>query len=155
MSMILRRHVSIPNSKVHGTNMGPIWGRQDPVGPHVGPMNLAIWNADITDNFAKKNCTCVLIAPHEWHFSHAELDILDLNSDISTIFAFNVPGSLIEGSLASSASVHPFTRLSVPVPVKLIETRRLLGAKPLSEPTLGLYLIRQKCSEIDIKIKQF
>ena len=23
--------------------MGPIWGRQDPVGPHVGPLNLAIW----------------------------------------------------------------------------------------------------------------
>ena len=32
-----------PASKVHGANMGPIWGRQDPVGPHVGPMNLAIW----------------------------------------------------------------------------------------------------------------
>ena len=23
-----------PDSKVHGTNMGPIWGRQDPGGPH-------------------------------------------------------------------------------------------------------------------------
>ena len=23
--------------------MGPIWGRQDPCGRHVGPMNLAIW----------------------------------------------------------------------------------------------------------------
>ena len=31
------------DSKVHGTNMGPIWGRQDPAGPHVGPMNSAIW----------------------------------------------------------------------------------------------------------------
>ena len=31
-----------PDSKVHGVNMGPIWGRQDPGGPHVGPMNLAI-----------------------------------------------------------------------------------------------------------------
>ena len=27
----------------HGANMGPIWGRQDPGGPHVGPMNFAIW----------------------------------------------------------------------------------------------------------------
>ena len=27
--------------------MGPIWGRQDPGGPHVGPMNLAIWG-DVT-----------------------------------------------------------------------------------------------------------
>ena len=23
-----------PDSKVHGANMGPIWGRQDPGGPH-------------------------------------------------------------------------------------------------------------------------
>ena len=30
------------DSKVHGANMGPIWGRQDPGGPHVGPMNLTI-----------------------------------------------------------------------------------------------------------------
>ena len=34
----------IPNSKVHGANMGSIWGRQDPGGPHVGPMNFAIWD---------------------------------------------------------------------------------------------------------------
>ena len=32
-----------PDSKVHGANMGPIWGRQDPGGSHVGPMNFAIW----------------------------------------------------------------------------------------------------------------
>ena len=32
-----------PDSKVHGANMGPIWGRQDPGGPHAGPMNFAIW----------------------------------------------------------------------------------------------------------------
>ena len=32
-----------PDSKVHGANKGPIWGRQDPGGPHVGPMNFAIW----------------------------------------------------------------------------------------------------------------
>ena len=35
---------SIPDSKVHGANMGPIWGRQDPGVPHVGPMNLTIWD---------------------------------------------------------------------------------------------------------------
>ena len=34
-----------PDSKVHGANMGPIWGRQDPGGPSVGPMNFAIWDA--------------------------------------------------------------------------------------------------------------
>ena len=30
----------IPDSKVHGDNKGPIWGRQDPGGPHVGPWTL-------------------------------------------------------------------------------------------------------------------
>ena len=32
-----------PDSKVHGAIMGPIWGRQGPGEPHVGPMNFAIW----------------------------------------------------------------------------------------------------------------
>ena len=34
-----------PDSKFHGANTGPIWGRQDPGGPHVGPMNFAIWGS--------------------------------------------------------------------------------------------------------------
>ena len=32
-----------PDSKVHWANMVPIWDRQVPGGPHVGPMNFAIW----------------------------------------------------------------------------------------------------------------
>ena len=32
-----------PDSMVHGANMGPTLGRQDPGGPHIGHMNLAIW----------------------------------------------------------------------------------------------------------------
>ena len=39
-----------PDSKVHGANMGPIWGRQNPGGPHVGPMNFAIWVVYRTDS---------------------------------------------------------------------------------------------------------
>ena len=31
-----------PDSKVHWANMGPTWVLSAPVGPHVGPMNLAI-----------------------------------------------------------------------------------------------------------------
>ena len=34
----------IPDSKINGTNMGPTWGWQDPGGPHVDPMNFAIWD---------------------------------------------------------------------------------------------------------------
>ena len=41
---------NLPDSNVHGANMGPIWGQQDPGGPHVGPMNFAIWvSAHISD----------------------------------------------------------------------------------------------------------
>ena len=32
-----------PDSKVYGANMGHTWNWQYPVGPHVGPMNFAIW----------------------------------------------------------------------------------------------------------------
>ena len=38
---------NIPDSKVHSAKMGPNWVRQDPGGPHVGPMSLAIWG--VTD----------------------------------------------------------------------------------------------------------
>ena len=41
--------VYISDSKVHGPNMGRTWGRQDPGGPHVGPMNFAIWDVTSTD----------------------------------------------------------------------------------------------------------
>ena len=33
---------SYPDSKVHGANVGPIWGGQDPGGPHVGPTYFDI-----------------------------------------------------------------------------------------------------------------
>ena len=35
--------LAIPDSRVHGANMGPTWGRQDPGGPHGDHVNLAIW----------------------------------------------------------------------------------------------------------------
>ena len=40
-----------PYSKAHRANMVPIWGRQGPGGPHVGPMNFAIWG-DKTQGFS-------------------------------------------------------------------------------------------------------
>ena len=46
MYIRLRTHKrqTIPYSKVNGANIGLIWGRQDPDGPHVGPINFAIWD---------------------------------------------------------------------------------------------------------------
>ena len=40
-----------PDYKVHGANMGPTWGRQDPGWPHVGPMNVAI-----SERSLRKSC---------------------------------------------------------------------------------------------------
>ena len=34
---------NVPDSKVHGTNMGPTWVLSAPGGPHIGPMSLVIW----------------------------------------------------------------------------------------------------------------
>ena len=45
-------HWSIRDSKLLGANMGPVWGRQDPVGPHVGPMNFALWDDVRNSNIA-------------------------------------------------------------------------------------------------------
>ena len=33
---------NIPDNKVRGDNIGPIWGQQDQGGPNVGPMDFAI-----------------------------------------------------------------------------------------------------------------
>ena len=41
--VIVTKVINYPDSKIHGANMGPIWGRQDPGGPHVSPINFAIW----------------------------------------------------------------------------------------------------------------
>ena len=53
-----------PISKVRGTNMDPIWSRQDPGGPHVGPINFAIWVCNIgqyqTTTIRTKRESCTL-----------------------------------------------------------------------------------------------
>ena len=33
---------TVPDSKVHGVNIGPTWVLSAPAGPHFGPMNFAI-----------------------------------------------------------------------------------------------------------------
>ena len=40
----MRLSRSKADSKVHGANIGPIRGWQDPGGPHVSPINFAIWD---------------------------------------------------------------------------------------------------------------
>ena len=47
--------------KVHAANMGPIWGRQGPGGPHVGHMNFAIWAANVYSLKAWLCCIYIMI----------------------------------------------------------------------------------------------
>ena len=58
-----------PDNKVHGTNMGSIWGRQDPGGPNVDPMKFALWKVNISEAnpiidaiFQKKNTGMTIMA---------------------------------------------------------------------------------------------
>ena len=58
------------DNKVHGANMGPIWGRQDPGGPHAGPMNFAMW--EVSQNMkGGKIATSVAVlnvgGPNDWN----------------------------------------------------------------------------------------
>ena len=43
MSLELRDPLLRVGTALIASFMGPTWGRQDPGGPHVGPMNFAIW----------------------------------------------------------------------------------------------------------------
>ena len=33
--------------------MVPVWGRQDPAGPHVGPVNFAIWGNNLNPRWSQ------------------------------------------------------------------------------------------------------
>ena len=63
--------------------MGPIWGQQDPGGPHVGPMNFAIWDVlqlseymhRIQDNSSTK--ATVLAGNTKWHISPTLFTVVD------------------------------------------------------------------------------
>ena len=55
-----------PDNKVHGAHMGPTRRRQDPGGPRVGPMKLAIWDSLIwwqSDGFKYTVCWCCFVRP--------------------------------------------------------------------------------------------
>ena len=116
-----------PDSKVHGANMGPIWGRQDPGGPHIGPMNLAIrvytssglnelvlwlwWDR----SFFQKDCKQLSYLAH-WG-----------RDKMATISIKNSPKSISNGPINN-----------IPALVQIMAWRRL-GDKPLSEPMMAYY----------------
>ena len=69
--------------KVRGANMGPIWGRQDLGGPHVGPMNFAI---------RVSSCLCfVMVLLQRFPFIYLlEYLVLKLNVMLHTTATFRL-----------------------------------------------------------------
>ena len=67
---------ALPDSKVHGGNMGPIWGRQDPGGPHAGPMNFAIW-AGINYDIISSNNNIDDDSANDTYFKYFEKKIME------------------------------------------------------------------------------
>ena len=62
--MLMWYHYNVlPISKVHGANMGLTWVLSAPDGPHVGPMNHAIWALSIVPHGRDTLC----------HISHNSL----------------------------------------------------------------------------------
>ena len=52
------------DNKVHGANMGPTWVLSAPDGPHVGTMNLAIWEAMLPGAITG---AAILLSFHLWY----------------------------------------------------------------------------------------
>ena len=53
--------LGLPDSKVHGANMGPTWVLSAPEGPHVGPMNLSIRAKFINDDYVWNSASILLM----------------------------------------------------------------------------------------------
>ena len=68
--------MSYSDSKVHGANMGPIWGRQDPGGSHVGAMNFVIW--------AYPCCIGILLRCHTSDFLTHRYDVISAMDGLLT-----------------------------------------------------------------------
>ena len=66
---------SIPESKVHGANMGPTWALSVPDGPHVGPMNLAV--RDVVSSRSVVGVLCVSPIVYSLHGSTLSTSIID------------------------------------------------------------------------------
>ena len=71
--MLVKYWDDSPNSKVHGAYMGPIWGRQDPDGPHVGPMNFDIWEAKCGTKIVQQ---LFLLGKGAWEFCYSLSDLV-------------------------------------------------------------------------------
>ena len=66
-----------PDSKVHGADMGPTWGQQDPGGPHVGPLYL-IWEYN-------KKCSIYQLSKCLWKFDFQNYSHMPLGTLVKVV----------------------------------------------------------------------
>ena len=76
----------MPDSKVHRVNIGPIWGRQDPGGPQVGPMNfiiwdVSLWHSDMRWNICPNRLIHIYLLMCEYHSKY--YDYGKINSEMN------------------------------------------------------------------------
>ena len=62
---------SVPDSKVHGANMGPTWVLSAPGVPHVGPMDLAIWGIQCSAPYPHMEYLMCVLCNHIITINHA------------------------------------------------------------------------------------
>ena len=111
----------LPDSKVHRAYMGPTWGRQDPGGPHVGPMNLAFR--------AVMKSSLLLI-----HLTHWDRDKMTFFTD--HIFKCIFLNKNVWILLTISMKCVPKMQINnIPALVQMMAWHRP-GDKPLSEPMM-------------------
>ena len=75
----------VPDSKVHGANMGPTWVLSAPDGPHVGPMNLAIRDSRVNRTVR------VLIRLYRMHIEYLGMLFWHHNYQFNCFFYINIP----------------------------------------------------------------
>ena len=90
--------------------MGPIWGRQDPGGPHVDPMNCAIWMA-------------LFMGQNGHHFADDIFKRIFFNENVRISIKISL----------KFVPKGPINNISALVQIMAC---RLVSAKPLSEPMI-------------------
>ena len=112
----------ILENKVHGANMGPIWGRQDPGGPHVGPMNFAMWD-DIPPVSVGCNILSLLLilasCAKQWITTSRTRAKSLLESELSTTRVYVCPYHSVLTNWQNYGGVHVTYVLRIDYPFRL------------------------------------
>ena len=88
MFIILRlslKYSACPDNKVHGANMGPTWVLSAPDGPHVGPMDLAIWVDSHCDGMTRHD----MIIYHVYDYLSCIVLLVSLEVNLTSLYHYS------------------------------------------------------------------